>query len=69
MIAEHLVVSKDISPAELSSMPLPRGVLVCSPDSFDVVDVKNPFMVGQQGKVNTRLAKPKFPLFLTPFSS
>ena len=38
-------------------MPLPRGVLVCPPDSFDVVDVKNPFMVGQRGKVNTRLAR------------
>ena len=38
-------------------MPLPRAVLVCPPDSFDVVDVKNPFMVGQQGKVDARLAK------------
>jgi len=57
MIAEHPVVSGDISLAELRSMPLPRGVLVCPPDSFDVVDVKNPFMVGQQGRVNTRLAR------------
>ena len=56
MIAEHLGVAGEISLAELRSMPLPRGVLVCPPDSFDVLDVKNPFMVGQQGKVNTRLA-------------
>jgi N-dimethylarginine dimethylaminohydrolase len=57
MIAEHLGVAGDISLAELTKMPLPRGALVCPPDSFDVVDVKNPFMVGQQGKVNTGLAR------------
>ncbi len=32
-------------------MPGPRGILMCPPDYFDVVDVKNPFMVGQAGKV------------------
>jgi len=57
MIAEHPPLSQQISLSELRQMPLPHAVLVCPPDSFDVVDVKNPFMVGQQGNVDVRLAK------------
>ena len=38
-------------------MPGPRGILMCPPDYFDVVDVKNPFMVGQAGKVAKSLAR------------
>lgn len=38
-------------------MPLPRAALMCEPKYFDVVDVKNPFMEGQQGKVNVPLAQ------------
>ena len=34
----------------------PRGVLVCPPDHFDVVDVKNPFMAGGQ-PVDRKLAR------------
>jgi N-dimethylarginine dimethylaminohydrolase len=42
---------------QLEKMPLPRAVLMCPPDYFDIVDVKNPFMVGQQGKADLRLAR------------
>ena len=38
-------------------MPLPRAVLMCAPEYFDVVDVKNPFMEGQQGRVDIPLAR------------
>ncbi len=57
MIAEHPPLPQNISIAELPQMPLPRAVLVCPPDCFDVVDVKNPFMEGQQGHVDYALAK------------
>lgn len=33
------------------------GVLVCPPDHFEVVDAKNAFMVGQQGRVDARRAR------------
>src|SRR4029077_5142029 len=32
--------------ASLPAMRLPAGVVLCPPDYFDVVDVKNPFMAG-----------------------
>lgn len=37
--------------------PFPDRVLVCRPDHFDVKEVRNPFMQGQQGKVDRDLAK------------
>lgn len=46
-------------PAEFAPrrMPLPRTVLMCPPDHFDVVDVKNPFMEGQAGAVDRARAR------------
>lgn len=41
----------------LRAMPLPRRVLLCPPDHFDVVDVKNPFMAGQVGNVRRAQAR------------
>ena len=38
-------------------MPLPSGVLLCAPDHFDVVDVKNPFMEGKAGTVDRDRAR------------
>lgn len=40
-----------------ASMPTPGSVLMCPPDHYDVVDVKNPFMVGKAGTVDKGLAK------------
>jgi N-dimethylarginine dimethylaminohydrolase len=38
-------------------MPLPQRVLMCPPDFFEVIDVKNPFMEGRVGTVDhTRAA-------------
>jgi len=34
----------------------PRRVLMCSPDYFDVIDVKNPHMEGNAGKIDKMLA-------------
>ena len=56
MIAEH-VLPHEITLAEVQPMPLPGAALMCLPDYFDVVDEKNPFMRGQQGKVDRQLAK------------
>jgi N-dimethylarginine dimethylaminohydrolase len=52
---EHL--PEFFSVEQLERMPLPRAVLMCPPDYFDIVDVKNPFMVGQQGKADLPLAR------------
>lgn len=45
------------SPSVPSPAPWPRGVLMCPPDHFDVVDVKNAFMEGHVGRVDRRLAR------------
>jgi N-dimethylarginine dimethylaminohydrolase len=34
-----------------------KGVLLCPPDDFDVVDVKNAFMQGQEGRVDRARAR------------
>ncbi len=42
--------------AALAYRPEPRRVLMCTPDYFDVVDVKNPFMEGNVGRVDKQCA-------------
>ena len=42
---------------DLDDMPDPCAVLLCRPDHFDVVDVKNPFMRGKAGSVDGREAQ------------
>ncbi|MEO8727164.1 MAG: arginine deiminase-related protein [Acidobacteriaceae bacterium] len=37
---------------DLPRMPHPNSVLMCSPEYFDVIDVKNPFMENQSGKID-----------------
>ena len=48
---------KGFSLKNCPSMPDPSGVLMCPPEHFDVVDVKNPFMSGQVGTVNRGAAR------------
>jgi N-dimethylarginine dimethylaminohydrolase len=48
---------KGFSLKNCPSMPEPSGVLMCPPDHYDVLDVKNPFMAGQVGSVNRGLAR------------
>src|SRR5581483_10748502 len=50
-------LSTEVHLHELGRMPFPRAVLMCPPKWFDVVDVKNPYMEGQQGHVDTALAR------------
>ena len=38
--------------AALQDRSEPRRVLMCTPEYFDVIDVKNPFMEGNVGRVN-----------------
>lgn len=56
-LAEARPLTGHLSIKDLKEMPLPRAVLMCAPDYFDVVDVKNPFMEGQRGKVDIPLAR------------
>lgn len=39
------------------TMPLPTTMLMCPPENFDVVDVKNPHMEGNIGKVDKAKAR------------
>lgn len=51
------------------SMPLPNTVLMCRPDSFDVVDVKNPHMQGKIGTVDSVKAKEQWKALCEVFVS
>lgn len=42
---------------QISSRPEPSKVLMCSPEYFQVVDVKNVHMLQHQGQVNTAVAQ------------
>jgi N-dimethylarginine dimethylaminohydrolase len=48
---------KGFSLKNCPSMPDPAAVLMCRPDSYDVVNVHNPFMAGQVGSVNKATAR------------
>lgn len=48
---------KGFSLKNCPAMPEPAAVLMCPPEHYDVVDVKNPFMAGQVGTVNKSLAR------------
>jgi len=41
----------------LRQMPLPTTMLMCPPEYFDVIDVKNPHMEGNVGSVDTTKAR------------
>ena len=51
---EHL--PKDFSIDAVPTMQAPSGAVLCPPDRFDVVDVKNPFMAGNAGNVDKAVA-------------
>ncbi len=44
-----------------------KGVLLCPPDHFDVVDVKNAFMKGQAGKVDRARARAQWDALAATF--
>jgi N-dimethylarginine dimethylaminohydrolase len=48
---------KGFSLKSCGPMPEPGEVLMCSPDHFEIVDVKNPFMSGHVGTINRSLAR------------
>lgn len=56
-IYTHVNELKGFSIKNCPSMPNPGSVLMCAPDYFDVLDVKNPFMVGKQGTVDKARAR------------
>jgi len=49
-------------------MQAPRAVLLCRPDHFDVVDVKNPFMEGKAGSVDGRKAREQWDALRVAFA-
>jgi len=48
---------KGFSLKNCPAMPDPARVLMCAPEHFDVLEVKNPFMAGQVGRVDRALAR------------
>lgn len=50
----------DFNVTALPAMAYPRGVVLCPPTYFDVIDVKNPFMAGNAGTVDRALAQRQF---------
>lgn len=63
---EHL--PKDFSVAALPEMARPVGALLCPPDYFDVIDVKNPFMAGKAGTVDKPKARREWEALRDAFS-
>lgn len=60
-------VPQDFAADQLPAMRHADGVLVCPPDHFDVVDVKNPYMEGQAGRVDRMLARRQWEALVTAF--
>ncbi|MBI3553914.1 MAG: hypothetical protein HY077_15570 [Elusimicrobia bacterium] len=60
---------KGFSLKNCQSMPDPTGVLMCAPDFYDVVDIKNPFMAGHIGGVNRSLARRQWEEVRTAFET
>lgn len=54
---------------QVREMPDPRRVLMCPPTYFDVVDVKNPFMEGQIGRVDRAEARRQWEQVREAFSA
>jgi len=59
----------DFSPLSQPPMEYARGVVLCPPDYFDVVDVKNPFMAGNAGKVDRDVARHQWEAMRAAFRS
>lgn len=53
---ENIIDLRNLKKTFLRERALPKGVLMCRPDHFEVMDEKNYFMRGQQGKVNRNRA-------------
>lgn len=51
-VFDHDCPPPDRLAAQTDSMPLPKRVLMCPPDHFAVIDVKNPHMAGHIGGID-----------------
>lgn len=67
MIISELQDLPDIN--ELDYYQPPQKVLLCSPDYFDVIDVKNIHMTNMNGKVNTTKAVKQWENLLSTYNS
>jgi arginine dihydrolase len=63
---EHL--PQGFSVASLAEMARTTGALLCPPDHFDVIDVKNPFMAGNAGTVDKAKARREWVALRDAFS-
>lgn len=63
--AEHF----DLSPTQLPQRPKEAGVLMVSPEHYDVVYVINPHMEGMIGKVDKQKAQQQWQLLLETYRS
>ncbi|HYK52938.1 MAG TPA: hypothetical protein VEV38_05360, partial [Candidatus Eremiobacteraceae bacterium] len=64
---EHL--PKNFSVDALDPMPKTVGAVLCPPDRFDVIDVKNAFMAGNAGNVDKAAARREWESLRDAFSS
>jgi N-dimethylarginine dimethylaminohydrolase len=69
MVIESPATAAEIQLEELPEMPLPRAVLMCPPDWFEILDVKNPLMKGHKGQVDLPKAKQQWAELIRVFES
>jgi N-dimethylarginine dimethylaminohydrolase len=58
LLSKKVFVASDVafSVKELDLREEPRRVLMCTPEFFDIIDIKNPHMEGNEGKLRKDLA-------------
>jgi N-dimethylarginine dimethylaminohydrolase len=49
-------IQADFNVERIEKRDEPRKILMCSPEYFDIIDVKNPYMESQEGMVNKIIA-------------
>ena len=57
VFSRALDLPSDFSVNDLPKIPYPQTVLLCPPEYFEIIDVKNPFMHDQIGRVNHAAAQ------------
>ena len=69
VVRDAAALPAGFSIASLPPMPAPTGVLVCAPDHFDVIDVKNPHMRENVGRVDRRRARAQWDRLVAAFAA
>lgn len=66
----HTIAELDgLEVASLPRRPEPQRILMCTPDHFDVLEVKNPFMTGNIGRVDRARARAQWQELVRVFAA